>query len=58
MKALCNKAKEILIQESNVQHVESPVTVSGAEREGGPDIFGNFLVGKSRKLIHHDVDLR
>lgn len=28
VKALCNKAKEILIQESNVQHVESPVTVS------------------------------
>jgi len=28
VKALCNKAKEILIEESNVQHVESPVTVS------------------------------
>lgn len=28
VKALCNRAKEILIQESNVQHVESPVTVS------------------------------
>lgn len=27
VKALCNRAKEILIQESNVQHVESPVTV-------------------------------
>lgn len=28
VKALCNKAKEILAQESNVQHIESPVTVS------------------------------
>lgn len=25
---LCNKAKEILIEESNVQRVDSPVTVS------------------------------
>jgi serine/threonine-protein phosphatase 4 catalytic subunit len=28
VKALCTRAKEILIEESNVQHVESPVTVS------------------------------
>ena len=28
VKQLCMKAKEILLQESNVQHVESPVTVS------------------------------
>ena len=28
MKALCTRAKEILIEESNVQSVESPVTVS------------------------------
>ena len=28
VKALCTKAKEILIEESNVQNVESPVTVS------------------------------
>ena len=28
VKALCNRAKEILIQESNVVNVESPVTVS------------------------------
>ncbi len=35
VKALCNKAKEILLEESNVQHVESPVTVCG-------DIHGQF----------------
>lgn len=28
VKALCQRAKEILIEESNVQNVESPVTVS------------------------------
>ena len=28
VKALCTRAKEILIEESNVQSVESPVTVS------------------------------
>ena len=30
VKALCNRAKEILIQESNVVNVESPVTVSSS----------------------------
>ena len=29
VKALCNKAKEILMQESNVQRVDSPITVTG-----------------------------
>ncbi len=28
VKALCSKAREILVEESNVQRVESPVTVS------------------------------
>lgn len=28
VKALCGKAREILIEESNVQRVDSPVTVS------------------------------
>lgn len=28
VKALCAKAREILVEESNVQHVDSPVTVS------------------------------
>ena len=30
VKDLCNKAREIFIEESNVQHVDSPVTVSFA----------------------------
>jgi serine/threonine-protein phosphatase 4 catalytic subunit len=30
VKALCNRAKEILINESNVQNIESPVTVSAS----------------------------
>jgi hypothetical protein len=28
VKTLCDRAKEILTEESNVQHVSSPVTVS------------------------------
>lgn len=28
VKALCTRAKEILLEESNVQNVDSPVTVS------------------------------
>uniref|UniRef100_A0A2P2MMM6 Serine/threonine-protein phosphatase n=1 Tax=Rhizophora mucronata TaxID=61149 RepID=A0A2P2MMM6_RHIMU len=35
VRALCEKAKEILIQESNVQPVKSPVTICG-------DIHGQF----------------
>uniref|UniRef100_A0A8U8AVF7 Serine/threonine-protein phosphatase n=1 Tax=Geospiza parvula TaxID=87175 RepID=A0A8U8AVF7_GEOPR len=35
VKALCAKAREILVEESNVQRVDSPVTVSG-------DIHGQF----------------
>jgi len=30
VKALCAKAREILAEESNVQRIDSPVTVSGA----------------------------
>ncbi len=28
VKALCSKAREILVEESNVQRIDSPVTVS------------------------------
>lgn len=30
MKELCHKAREILVEESNVQRVDAPVTVRGA----------------------------
>ena len=35
VKSLCQKAREILVDESNVQHVGAPVTVCG-------DIHGQF----------------
>jgi serine/threonine-protein phosphatase 4 catalytic subunit len=35
VRELCNKAREILIEESNVQRVEAPVTICG-------DIHGQF----------------
>ena len=31
VKALCSKAREILVEESNVQRVDSPVTVRARE---------------------------
>ena len=35
VKELCNKAREILVDESNVQRVDSPVTICG-------DVHGQF----------------
>lgn len=35
VKALCAKAREILVEESNVQRVDSPVTVSKKAPFGG-----------------------
>lgn len=36
VKMLCNKAREILVEESNVQRVDAPVTICG-------DIHGQFF---------------
>lgn len=35
VKALCSKAREILVEESNVQRVDSPVTVRKEEMKTG-----------------------
>lgn len=39
VKALCAKAREILVEESNVQRVDSPVTVGGDGGGGGWSFF-------------------
>eukprot|EP00051_Salpingoeca_urceolata_P032616 m.16544 g.16544 ORF g.16544 m.16544 type:complete len:317 (-) comp5277_c0_seq1:343-1293(-) len=44
--ALCAKARELLIQESNVQHVDSPVTICGDIHGQFYDLMELFKVGK------------
>merc|ERR1711976_71923 len=48
VKALCSKAREILVEESNVQRVDSPVTVCG-------DIHGQFYDLKELFKVGGDV---
>lgn len=45
VKALCNKAKEILIEEENVQRVDAPVTVCGDIHGQFHDLIELFKVG-------------
>ena len=42
VKALCAKAREILVEESNVQRVDSPVTVSSVLINDYIDLKSNF----------------
>ena len=42
VKTLCAKAREILVEESNVQRVDSPVTVSGFV------LYSSVCVSRSR----------
>uniref|UniRef100_A0A674GFY6 Protein phosphatase 4 catalytic subunit n=1 Tax=Taeniopygia guttata TaxID=59729 RepID=A0A674GFY6_TAEGU len=43
VKALCAKAREILVEESNVQRVDSPVTVGGDVPETNYLFMGDFV---------------
>ena len=47
VKDLCEKAKEILIKEENVQHVRSPVTICGDIHGQFHDLLELFRIGGS-----------
>ena len=44
VKLLCNKAMEILVEESNVQKIDAPVTICG-------DIHGQFYDLKEVRVV-------
>lgn len=46
VKALCLRAREILVDESNVQRVDAPVTVGLGVRENGSDREWSFLTNR------------
>lgn len=47
VKALCAKAREILVEESNVQRVDAPVTVSIVySKLSSSTLFGTLMSGK------------
>ena len=52
MKLLCQKAMEILMEESNVQRVEAPVTVSR-------DVLSDTPIASKRKTLcaHQSLSL-
>ena len=45
VKTLCEKAREILVEESNVQNVKSPVTVCGDIHGQFQDLLELFRIG-------------
>lgn len=55
VKALCDKAREILIEESNVQRVDAPVTV---RKIGFDPIYMNLSPANLYVSFDLDIDLR
>ncbi len=49
MKDLCDKAREALIEESNVQPIKCPVTVCGDVHGQFYDVMELFRIGKQTK---------
>ncbi|CAN6453569.1 unnamed protein product [Victoria cruziana] len=51
VRTLCDKAKEILMEESNVQPVKSPVTICGDIHGQFHDLAELFRIGGKVKIV-------
>ena len=49
VKALCSKAREILVEESNVQRVDSPVTVSNSCKCGA--VLQDYYISSNARSV-------
>jgi serine/threonine-protein phosphatase 4 catalytic subunit len=54
---LCTKAREILVEESNVQCVDSPVTICGDIHGQMFDLLELFRVGGNNRIDENSIKM-
>jgi serine/threonine-protein phosphatase 4 catalytic subunit len=57
VKMLCTKAREILVEESNVQCVDSPVTICGDIHGQMFDLLELFRVGGNKRKDENSIKM-